>query len=95
MPVSQKLIVQCNAPLEGNDAYAVCSVCCDGCERCAADSDGKITMSNNLPIIDSTNNFEQSPKATWRCPTGAIKWVEGGQFIQPTVEHSTRKEVRL
>ncbi len=95
MPVSQKLIVQCNAPLEGNDAYAVCSVCCDGCERCATDSDGKIHMENNLPIVDWTNQCDASPKPTWRCPTGAIKWVEGGQFVQPTIGKSSRKEVTV
>ncbi|MBC8523091.1 4Fe-4S binding protein [PVC group bacterium] len=95
MPLSQKLIVQCNAPLEGDDARAVCTVCCDGCERCAADSDGKITMGSNLPIIDWSSATEASPKATWRCPTGAIKWVEDGQFVQATIEHSIRKEAAV
>lgn len=81
MPLSHTLIVQCSAPLEGEEARAVCRVACDACGRCAQDAaPGLIRMSNNLPIVDYAAGGPAAPQATFRCPTGAIQWVEGGQF---------------
>ncbi|MBF0280175.1 MAG: RnfABCDGE type electron transport complex subunit B [SAR324 cluster bacterium] len=81
MPVSQKLIVQCRSLLEGEAAERLCSVACNACERCAADAaPGLIEMRNNLPVINYANNELAHPKATKRCPTNAICWVEGNQF---------------
>ena len=80
MPISRQLIVQCKSELEGETATMICSVACDACGRCALDSaPGLIEMRNNLPVIDYTRNSETSPEATWRCPTGAIEWIEGRQ----------------
>ena len=47
MPLSQRIIVQCKAPL-------------------AADA---------------------LPESTSRCPTGAIRWVEGAQFAESEASH--------
>ena len=81
MPVSHKLIVQCKSLLEGELAQEICSVACDACERCVADSvSGLIEMKNNLAVIDYSRNALSSPTSTWRCPTGAIQWVTGQQF---------------
>ncbi|MBL1216817.1 MAG: Fe-S cluster protein [Planctomycetes bacterium] len=81
LPVSHKLIVQCRAPLEGDAARAVCQVTCDACGRCAQDAaPGLITMRNNLPVVDYAAGGPALPEATFRCPTGAIQWVEHGQF---------------
>ncbi len=81
MPVTQNLIVQCKAPLEGDQARAVCGVACDGCGRCAQDApQGLIQMENNLPVVAYDAGGPATPVATHRCPTGAIQWVEGGQF---------------
>lgn len=81
MPLSHKLVVQCNAPLEGEEARAVCAVACDACGRCAQDAaPGLIRMVNNLPLIDYAAGGPASPAATFRCPTGAIKWIDGNQF---------------
>ncbi|MHC5001559.1 MAG: (Fe-S)-binding protein [Planctomycetota bacterium] len=81
MPVSHSLIVQCKAPLEGDEARAICQVACDGCGRCAQDAaPGLIRMENNLPVVDYAAGGPALPASTSRCPTGAIRWVEGGQF---------------
>jgi len=85
LPVSHKLIVQCAAPLEGDEARAVCTVTCDACGRCAQDAaPGLITMQNNLPVVDYSAGGPAAPAATHRCPTGAIQWVDEQQFA-PTV----------
>jgi RnfABCDGE-type electron transport complex B subunit len=81
LPLSHALIVQCKAPLEGDEARAVCQVACDACGRCEQDAaPGLITMQNNLPVVDYSAGGPADPAATYRCPTGAIKWVDGEQF---------------
>ncbi|HEC17327.1 MAG TPA: Fe-S cluster protein [Sedimenticola sp.] len=81
-PLNEHLYVQCNSPLAGDDAVALCSVACDACGRCSADSaPGVVTMENNLPVV----HFQAGPlkpEATFRCPTNAIVWLEGNQFEQ-------------
>ncbi len=81
MPLCQKLIVQCKNLLEGDEAVATCSVACDACGRCVADAaPGLISMVHGLAVIDYGDNQIASPDAIARCPTGAIRWVEGAQF---------------
>jgi len=81
MPLAHNLIVQCKAPLEGDQARAVCQVACDACERCAQDAaPGLVQMKDGLPVVDYTAGGPASPAATRRCPTGAIQWIEGQQF---------------
>ncbi|MFP4144171.1 MAG: (Fe-S)-binding protein [Phycisphaeraceae bacterium] len=93
LPVSQKLLVQCKAPLAGDAARALCQVACDACGRCAQDAPGGlIEMENNLPVIDYAAGGPATPEATRRCPTGAIVWLEGQQFARP---RRTAMEVRL
>jgi Na+-translocating ferredoxin:NAD+ oxidoreductase RNF subunit RnfB len=78
-PMSHRLVVQCSSPLTGDAARAVCTVACDACGRCALDAaEGVIEMKNGLPVIKKP--LLGSEAATWRCPTGAIQWVEGKQF---------------
>ncbi|MHC5112934.1 MAG: (Fe-S)-binding protein [Planctomycetota bacterium] len=84
LPLSHALIVQCKAPLEGEAAMAVCRVACDACGRCAQDApDGLVRMEQNLPVVDYGAGGPADPAATRRCPTGAIRWVEGEQFSGP------------
>ncbi|MBZ0273643.1 RnfABCDGE type electron transport complex subunit B [bacterium] len=79
VPVSQHLIVQCSSPLAGTAATDVCAVACDACGRCALDARaGAIEMSGGLPRIRIPG--ETTIHATFRCPTGAIRWVDGTQF---------------
>lgn len=87
MPVEQKLIVQCKNLLKGDAAEDLCSVACNTCNRCVADSEpGVIDMIDNLAVINYEMNELTSPKATERCPTGAIVWVEGQQFEESSNE---------
>ncbi|MCK4871220.1 MAG: 4Fe-4S binding protein [Phycisphaerales bacterium] len=81
LPISHCLIVQCKIPLEGEQARAICRVACDGCSRCAQDAaPGLIQMKDNLPVVDYAAGGPAAPEATYRCPTGAIQWVEFSQF---------------
>lgn len=81
MPLDQPLVVQCSIPLSGDAARALCRVACDACGRCAADArPGVITMKNNLPVVAADSAAAATLEATLRCPTGAIRWVEGAQF---------------
>ncbi len=81
LPISHHLIVQCRAPLAAEAARRICSAACDACERCVADAaTGLIQMANNLPVVDYGAGGPAEPRATFRCPTGAIRWVVGAQF---------------
>ena len=87
MPIEQNLIVQCKNLLKGDAAEDLCSVACNTCNRCVADSEpGVIEMIDNLAVINYEKNELTSPKAIERCPTGAIVWVEGQQFKESLVE---------
>jgi electron transport complex protein RnfB len=87
MPVEQKLIVQCKNLLKGDAAEDLCSVACNTCNRCVADSEpGVIEMINNLAVINYDKNELTDPKALERCPTNAIVWVEGQQFSEKSNE---------
>ncbi len=81
VPLTQHLFVQCKAPLAGDLAVALCITACDACERCVADAaPGLIRMEDNLPVVDYSAGGPARPEATYRCPTGAIQWLEGTQF---------------
>ncbi|MEW6742968.1 MAG: (Fe-S)-binding protein [Planctomycetota bacterium] len=83
LPISHRLIVQCKIPLAGDEARALCRVCCDACGRCAQDAaPGLIRMVQNLPVVDYAAGGPARPTATLRCPTGAIQWVVGRQFSE-------------
>jgi len=83
MPASHHLIVQCRAPLAAEAARRLCSAACDACGRCAADAaPGLITMRGNLPVVDYAAGGPAAPDATFRCPTGAIRWVDERQFVE-------------
>ena len=90
VPESQKVFVQCNTPLEGEAALRGCRAACDTCGRCAADAPGDtIEIVNGLPIVHYDRAEQPGPEATWRCPTGAITWLEGKQFVEPEEESAT------
>ena len=91
-PSDQKVLVQCNSPLVGDAARARCTVACDACGRCVADGPaGAMEMRGGLPRIDEAAAASLGAEVTWRCPTGAIQWVEGEQFAQPGVEPWERR----
>lgn len=84
-PLSQKLIVQCSSPLTGERARNICKVACDGCERCVMDAiPGTLEMEDGLPRIRRPD--QTSVDCIFRCPTGAIRWIEGDQFQAQALE---------
>lgn len=82
MPLDHKLIVQCRNLLEGEAATDLCAVACNACGRCAADAPGVVSMRGGLAIVDYEEIDRASPVAAARCPTGAIRWVEGAQELR-------------
>jgi Na+-translocating ferredoxin:NAD+ oxidoreductase subunit B len=94
MPLDHKLIVQCRSLLEGEASTALCSVACNACGRCVADAEpGLIEMRQGLAVIDYDRIELANPAATARCPTGAILWLEGQQFVRIRDEYAgIRKE---
>ncbi len=92
-PLGHNLIVQCSAPLAADEARRICKVVCDACGRCAQDAaGGLIHMENNLPVVDYSAGGPAAPEATWRCPTGAIQWVVGGQFADDPAHQAPGEE---
>lgn len=90
LPLSYKLVVQCKSLLEGEDATDLCSVACTGCGLCVADAPaGLMKMDRNLPLIDYSQNDQLTAEVTSRCPTGAIRWIEGGQFLPVPKENES------
>jgi len=78
-PISKMLLVQCNSPLTGDLARSICRVACDACGRCALDAGPRVVeMQDGLPVV--LHHAEANESCTYRCPTGAIQWVEGDQF---------------
>lgn len=80
-PVSHHLFVQCNSPLAGDEARLRCSVACDACGRCAADAPEVVEMVDGLPVVHYDRPQQPTAKATYRCPTGAIAWLDDSQFV--------------
>jgi Na+-translocating ferredoxin:NAD+ oxidoreductase RNF subunit RnfB len=86
-PVSARVLVQCSSPLSGEVARASCRVACDACGRCALDApEGAIEMVAGLPVVRDPGRATEG--CTFRCPTGAIQWVDGPQFPPRGVTHA-------
>jgi Na+-translocating ferredoxin:NAD+ oxidoreductase RNF subunit RnfB len=82
VPLDQKLFVQCKSLIEGDDALASCAVACTACGKCVADvAPGLITIQRGVARVHYEQNALADPAATRRCPTGAITWLEGAQFM--------------
>ncbi len=96
MPLSHHLVVQCKAPLAAEAARRLCTAACDACGRCASDAaPGLITMSGNLPVVDYAAGGPAEPRATFRCPSGAIRWVDGAQFTEDVAFATPSRERRV
>ncbi len=90
IPISQHLIVQCKSLLAGDEATELCAVACTGCGICAADApEGLIEIINNLAVIDPDKRQLETEIATYRCPTGAITWIDKQQFADVTARTQT------
>jgi Na+-translocating ferredoxin:NAD+ oxidoreductase subunit B len=75
--MDRQLFVRCASPLTGEAARARCAVACDACGRCAADAPDVVEIIDGLAVVRS--DVGATPAATWRCPTGAIVWLDDPQ----------------
>ena len=96
-PVSHKLWVACKNMEFGDDILEECQVGCTACGKCVMDAPGDlITMKNNLPVIDYSENHN-TPIPIERCPTGAIVWwdeklgVVKGKESKKVIRKGTRR----
>ena len=82
MPFDQRLIVQCRSLIEGDEALEACRVACTSCGKCVVDAaPGVVSIASGVAVVDYAHNASADPSATRRCPTGAIVWVDGAQFV--------------
>ena len=82
MPVDRRLLVQCRSLLAGDGALEACRVACTACGKCVVDAaPGLISVASGVAVIDYDLNALADPHATERCPTGAIVWLDGAQFV--------------
>lgn len=80
LPETRRLLVQCKSRMVGDPVTALCRVGCTGCGLCAVDADpGLVSIVDGLAVVDAGKDDTGNVKATKRCPTGAIAWVEGAQ----------------
>jgi Na+-translocating ferredoxin:NAD+ oxidoreductase RNF subunit RnfB len=81
MPLSQHLFVQCRNLVAGDEVLEQCRVACTACGRCVQDAaPGLISVATGVAVIDYEKAFLADPRATERCPTDSIVWLEGVQF---------------
>lgn len=82
MPVSHHLLVQCRNLVAGDGVLADCKVACTACGRCVQDAaPGLISVASGVAVIDYERIALEDVRAIERCPTGAIVWLEGAQFV--------------
>jgi H+/Na+-translocating ferredoxin:NAD+ oxidoreductase subunit B len=82
VPLDQKLLVQCRSLIEGDEALEACKVACTTCGKCVLDAaPGLIGIDSGVAVVNYDKNALADPSATRRCPTGAIVWLEGAQFV--------------
>ncbi len=80
-PLSAGLLVQCKNLVAGDDALEQCTVACTACAKCVQDAvEGLISVTSGVAVIDYDRIALAEPRATERCPTGAIVWLAGAQF---------------
>ena len=82
LPLDQKLLVQCRSLIEGDEALEACQVACTSCGKCVVDAaPGLISIASGVAVVNYDKNALGDPSATRRCPTGAIVWLDGAQFV--------------
>jgi len=81
MPAAHRLLVQCRNLVAGDDVLETCRVACTACGKCVQDAaPGLISVARGVAEIDYDMIALAERKATSRCPSGAIVWLEGAQF---------------
>jgi Na+-translocating ferredoxin:NAD+ oxidoreductase subunit B len=81
--VNEHLLVQCRNLINGDDALAQCKVACTTCGKCVQDAaEGLISIASGVAVVNYDEIALAEPRATERCPTGAIVWLSGAQFAR-------------
>jgi Na+-translocating ferredoxin:NAD+ oxidoreductase subunit B len=81
LPAAQRLLVQCRNLVAGDEVLETCRVACTACGKCVQDAaPGLISIARGVAEIDYNLIALAEDKATRRCPTGSIVWLEGVQF---------------
>jgi electron transport complex protein RnfB len=82
LPLDQRLLVQCRSLIEGDEVLEMCKVACTTCGKCVVDAaPGLVSITSGVAVVDYAKNALPDPSATGRCPTGAIVWLDGAQFV--------------
>jgi Na+-translocating ferredoxin:NAD+ oxidoreductase subunit B len=82
-PVNANLLVQCRNLIAGDDVLEQCKVACTACGKCVQDAAaGLISVATGVAVLNYQQIASAEPRATERCPTGAIVWLSGAQFRQ-------------
>jgi H+/Na+-translocating ferredoxin:NAD+ oxidoreductase subunit B len=82
LAVDQHLLVQCRSLIEGDEALEACKVACTTCGKCVMDAAaGVVSIESGVAVVNYEKNALADRSAIRRCPTGAIVWLEGAQFV--------------
>jgi Na+-translocating ferredoxin:NAD+ oxidoreductase RNF subunit RnfB len=83
VPLDQKLLVQCRSLIEGDEVLESCRVACTTCGKCVIDgAPGLVSIASGVAVVNYEKNALADRSATRRCPTGAIVWLDGAQFVR-------------
>jgi Na+-translocating ferredoxin:NAD+ oxidoreductase RNF subunit RnfB len=81
LPEADRLLVQCRNLIQGDAPLASCRVACTACGKCVQDAaPDLISVATGVAVINPALMHLATPDAIGRCPTGAIVWLDGGQF---------------
>lgn len=82
-PLDQHLLVQCRNLLTGDAVLEHCKVACTACGKCVQDAaPGLISVATGVAVIEESLLSLEDPAAIARCPTNAIVWLQGAQFVR-------------
>lgn len=82
-PLEQHLLVQCRNLLTGDSVLEQCRVACTACGKCVQDAaPGLLSVATGVAVIDEALIAQEDPAAIARCPTNAIVWLQGAQFVR-------------
>lgn len=81
-PENAGLLVQCRNLIGGDNALDECKVACTACGKCVQDAaPGLISVTSGVAVIAYEKIALADARAVERCPTGAIVWLTGAQFV--------------
>jgi Na+-translocating ferredoxin:NAD+ oxidoreductase RNF subunit RnfB len=93
-PLDQHLLVQCRNLLTGDAVLDQCRVACTACGKCVQDAaSGLISVASGVAVINESLLSLENAAAVSRCPTNAIVWLQGAQFVRHADADTSRRAV--